>query len=515
MTEDNKNTTATAGGGGGDDGEFKPKESGTWNHNELVQAQEEAVAEAHAQAKEVEASMPFSELTTKPSTTSRNNSIAGDEYRMERQSIQPVDGIDYTTAEIRKLPERRKSYMSDKLTKVAKTLHLFRDRKKKRVDENHKHYVTAHCIRDGIRYTCEVRRGESKDLPPNINNESFKESTKVKLPITTMKEVPSSSSSQHVADDSQKSANSFSNSFSNLGFGSDDKSFEFKEYSPDVFQKLRSHVGITEKDYMASLAAEDMYLDFQSNSKSGQFFFFSDDKFFMIKTLTKQECHWLLDALAEYYNHFIKYPKTMLVKFVGMYRVTIPRKGKLRKVHLVVMRSTFDTVLPMHKKFDLKGSTLGREASESDKKKLYPVLKDLDLENSGLMFHLGQEEKDKFLKQLQDDCSLLQSLNMMDYSLLVGIFDKQRVQDTSSFDIDDTTIRAILHGDNCLHYTDRLDDHQVIYFMGIIDFLQHYNTNKRVETLAKGVVNDRKQISSVKPTFYAKRLVQFIGKFVD
>ena len=484
----------------GDDNVFKPKESGTWNHNDLVSA---AVAAASSSQEEeelkeeeaAEKSMAFSEL------------IDNDKgYRKERQSIQPADGVDYTTAEIRKLPPR-KSSMSVKLTKVAKALHLFRDRKKKRVDENHKHYLTAHCIRDGIRYIGDVR--QNKESPPLINNDSFTKSTKVKLLITTMNEGPSSLSGGQ--DSSFKGNSSFSSSLM-LSSGYDEKMFEFKEYAPDVFQKLRSHVGITEKDYMASLAAEDLYLDFQSNSKSGQFFFFSDDKFFMIKTLTKQECHWLRDALSEYYNHFMDYPKTMLVKFVGMYRVTVPRKGKIRKVHLVVMRSTFDTALPMHKKFDLKGSTLGREASESDKKKLFPVLKDLDLENSGIMLHFGQD-KDKFIKQLQDDCNLLKRLNMMDYSLLVGIFDKRRVD--ASFEIDDTTIRAILQADNCLHYTDRLDDHHVIYFMGIIDFLQHYNANKRVETLAKGVVNDRKQISSVKPTFYAKRLVSFIGKFVD
>jgi len=246
-----------------------------------------------------------------------------------------------------------------------------------------------------------------------------------------------------------------------------------------------------------------------------EFFFFSDDKFFMIKTLTAQECVWLQQCLEKYYKHNMKYEDTLLVKFMGLYRIKVPRrksKRGYRKTHFVVMRSTFDTVLPMHKKFDLKGSHVGREASAHDKKKLFPVLKDLDLENSGLKLNLGPY-KDKMMKQLKVDCELLTALNMMDYSLLVGIFDKSRVD--PSYGIDDPTLREILGQDNCLHYTDRLDEHGVIYFMGIIDFLQHYNANKRFETFAKSVVNDSKEISSVKPSFYAKRLVKFIGKFVE
>jgi 1-phosphatidylinositol-4-phosphate 5-kinase len=117
------------------------------------------------------------------------------------------------------------------------------------------------------------------------------------------------------------------------------------------------------------------------------------------------------------------------------------------------------------------------------------------------------------MKQLEVDCELLTSLNMMDYSLLVGIFDKSRVDPT--YGIDDNTLREILAQDNCLHFTDRLDEQGLIYFMGIIDFLQHYNANKKFETVAKSFVNNRKEISSVKPRFYAKRLVTFIAKFVD
>ena len=44
------------------------------------------------------------------------------------------------------------------------------------------------------------------------------------------------------------------------------------------------------QDYLSSLAGNLPYLDFITNSKSGQFFFFTHDRRFMIKTMPKTEC---------------------------------------------------------------------------------------------------------------------------------------------------------------------------------------------------------------------------------
>jgi 1-phosphatidylinositol-4-phosphate 5-kinase len=430
--------------------------------------------------------------------------------QVTRQSVRVSD--DPTMLEIQRLPKLRPSLttrLSTKFSTAGKAMHIFKDRKKKRVDENHKHFLTAHCIRDGIRYTTKNMKDEEADKH-TISDASFRLIKRTTLPVTTPYRDNDCEPSASLAF--APSVSSMGSSF-NFAPSPDNESFEYKEYAPHVFLKLRKHWGISQQAYVESLASEELYLDFQSNSKSGQFFFFTNDKFFMIKTLTTQEGIWLQECLEAYYRHNLKYPDTMLVKIMGLYRTKVPRKRKrkMRKTHFVVMRSTFDTVLPMHKKFDLKGSHVGREASESDKKKLFPVLKDRDLENSGIQLKFGPD-KDERLNQLQVDCELLTSLNLMDYSLLIGIFDKSRVDPAHGFD--DGALREILRQDNCLHFTDRLEEHGVIYFLGIIDFLQHYNTNKKFETIAKSVVNNSREISSVKPRFYAERLVQFITKFV-
>lgn len=54
-----------------------------------------------------------------------------------------------------------------------------------------------------------------------------------------------------------------------------------------------------------------------------------------------------------------------------------------------------------------------------------------------------------------------------------------------------------------------------IYFVGVIDILQQYNMNKRMETFLKSFVHDSNQISSVNSQFYAKRFVKFVSDHSD
>lgn len=77
----------------------------------------------------------------------------------------------------------------------------------------------------------------------------------------------------------------------------------------------------------------------------------------------------------------------------------------------------------MHQKYDLKGSTFKRKATKSECEKSSPTYKDLDfLEHhpDGLM--LEAETYNALVKTIQRDCRVLESFKIMDYSLLVGIY---------------------------------------------------------------------------------------------
>ncbi len=61
------------------------------------------------------------------------------------------------------------------------------------------------------------------------------------------------------------------------------RTFKFKDYSPRVFRHIREHFGVDRVDYILSVAGNYTFLEFISNAKSGEFFFFSHDEKFMIK----------------------------------------------------------------------------------------------------------------------------------------------------------------------------------------------------------------------------------------
>src|SRR5271154_2319282 len=109
-----------------------------------------------------------------------------------------------------------------------------------------------------------------------------------------------------------------------------------------------------------------------------------------------------------------------------------------RKVHLVVINNglsvrlillmlVFPAHRDIHQTYDLKGSTIGREFDEA-KLKDNPKgpLKDLNWIHRGMSMQFGPRKKNLLMSQIKKDVELLASLNIMDYSLLIGIHDLAR-----------------------------------------------------------------------------------------
>eukprot|EP00961_Rhodomonas_salina_P211025 2849963-Rhodomonas_salina.2 len=75
--------------------------------------------------------------------------------------------------------------------------------------------------------------------------------------------------------------------------------------------------------------------------------------------------------------------------------------------------------MPIHRRFDLKGSTMGRSASASDKEKGHRcILKDLDFLELNDNIKLGSARKRAFLDQIRRDCHVLlpdMSSSMLDW----------------------------------------------------------------------------------------------------
>lgn len=190
--------------------------------------------------------------------------------------------------------------------------------------------------------------------------------------------------------------------------------FKWKDYCPMVFRNLREMFKIDAADYMVSICGNDALRELSSPGKSGSVFLLSQDDRFMIKTLRKSEVKVLLQMLPNYHSHVRRYDNTLITKFFGLHRI-IPSSGQ--KFRFVVMGNMFCTELRIHRRFDLKGSTLGRSADkvEIDEN---TILKDLDL---NYCFYLEPSWRDALLQQIEIDSKFLESQHIMDYSLLLGV----------------------------------------------------------------------------------------------
>ena len=176
-----------------------------------------------------------------------------------------------------------------------------------------------------------------------------------------------------------------------------------------------------------SLTSKYILSELGSPGKSGSFFYFSRDYKYIIKTIHKGEHKFLRKSLKEYYNHVRSNPNTLLSQFYGLHRVKIAY-GK--KIYFVVMNNLFPPHRDIHRTFDLKGSTVGRDFHEEElEKNPRATLKDLNWLRRNLHLEFGPTKKEAFIEQMEKDVKLLQRLKIMDYSLLVGIHDMERGND--------------------------------------------------------------------------------------
>ena len=117
---------------------------------------------------------------------------------------------------------------------------------------------------------------------------------------------------------------------------------------------------------------------------------------------------------------------SLLVKFVGMFSIK-----KNRKIRLIAMQNSLPRAVLGREpalKFDLKGSSLGRRANDDELSKgSRATLKDLDFERifpKGLKVKTGDYEK--IVHRITQDARVLAELDIMDHSLLLGLYEIPR-----------------------------------------------------------------------------------------
>jgi len=181
------------------------------------------------------------------------------------------------------------------------------------------------------------------------------------------------------------------------------------------------------------------------------------------------------------------------------------------------MKNLFPSGVKMHLKFDLKGSTHGRKASKKERAKKSPTFKDLDfLAMVPEGFHIDPETYTTLMSTIEKDCSLLESNDNMDYSLLLGVhnLDKAELdgndQEKKSLFQSNTTHPTLQNG---IPATNNKGE-RLLIFVGIIDILQYYRLSKKIAQTFKSVIADGDTVSVQEPVFYANRFKAFMSSKV-
>ncbi|CEG44881.1 Phosphatidylinositol-4-phosphate-5-kinase (Pi-PIPK-D8/GPCR-PIPK/PiGK8) [Plasmopara halstedii] len=128
----------------------------------------------------------------------------------------------------------------------------------------------------------------------------------------------------------------------------------FKDFAPHVFRRLREEAKVSSASYRNSL--QQTTKEQVSEGKSGAFFYFTQDRKYVVKTLSKEELKFFLGILPAYYTFMKQNPNTFITRFFGCHGLTMYGKT----VFFVVMQSVFATSQQIHERFDLKGSWVGR-----------------------------------------------------------------------------------------------------------------------------------------------------------
>lgn len=330
-------------------------------------------------------------------------------------------------------------------------------------------------------------------------------------------------------------------------------SYKIKGYCPNVFRKIRELFGIDEMEYMSSLTGKEP--EAETNEPQSSHLFVSYDKKFVIKVVDSEAVAEIHSILRPYHEYLVEMNgKTLLPQYLGLYRVTVD----VTETYLLVMRNIFGGRYKIHRKYDLKGSTVQRQASEKERSKDPPMLKDKDfLSDEKYKLIVSAQAKDQLLGMLKNDTEFLVKLHLMDYSLLVGIHDIEMESQEHRMNEVDT---AGLHAQNLSDIDSGGDGDEVtqprspdaplpvnafiehfpfagldldeeyyalpsnkeyplklVYFIGLVDILTYYGVKKRTATAAKTVKygSEAENISTVRPEQYARRLLEFLNKNVQ
>ncbi|KAL0391690.1 UNVERIFIED_CONTAM: putative 1-phosphatidylinositol-3-phosphate 5-kinase FAB1D [Sesamum radiatum] len=247
------------------------------------------------------------------------------------------------------------------------------------------------------------------------------------------------------------------------------------------FRQLRARCCPSEVDYIASLSHCRNWD--AKGGKSNSFFAKTLDDRFIIKEIKRTEFDSFMKFATNYFDYMNQCyelgNQTCLAKILGIYQVAIraTKNGKETRHDLLVMENlSFGRHIA--RQYDLKGALHARFNSAGNNSG--DVLLDQNFVNDMNVspLYVSRKSKRNLQRAIYNDTNFLNSINVMDYSLLVGV-DAQRRE----------------------------------LACGIIDYLRQYTWDKQLENWVKSslVVPKNQLPTIISPKEYKKRFRKFIN----
>ncbi|XP_042398155.1 1-phosphatidylinositol-3-phosphate 5-kinase FAB1B-like isoform X1 [Zingiber officinale] len=248
-------------------------------------------------------------------------------------------------------------------------------------------------------------------------------------------------------------------------------------YYAKHFEALRKTCCPSELDFIRSLSRCKKWG--AQGGKSNVFFAKSLDDRFIIKQVTKTELESFIKFAPEYFKYLTESINTgcptCLAKILGIYQVLIKNSkgGKESKMDVLVMENLLFG-RSVEWLYDLKGSSRSRYNADSSGNNKVLLDQNLIEAMPTSPIFVGNKAKRLLERAVWNDTAFLASIDVMDYSLLVGV-----------------------------------DENKQELVLGIIDFMRQYTWDKHLETWVKasGILGGPKDASPtvISPKQYKKR----------
>ncbi|KAK8958389.1 1-phosphatidylinositol-3-phosphate 5-kinase FAB1B [Platanthera guangdongensis] len=248
-------------------------------------------------------------------------------------------------------------------------------------------------------------------------------------------------------------------------------------YYAKQFDSLRRTCCPCELDFIRSLSRCKKWG--AQGGKSNVFFAKSLDDRFVVKQVTKTELESFIKFAPEYFKYLSESiatgSPTCLAKILGIYQVIIKhvKGGKDLRMDVLVMENLLFG-RNITRLYDLKGSSRSRYNPDCNGNNKVLLDQNLIEAMPTSPIFVGNKAKRLLERAVWNDTSFLASIDVMDYSLLVGVDE---------------------------------ENHELI--LGIIDFMRQYTWDKHLETWVKasGILGGPKNVSPtvVSPEQYKKR----------